>query len=350
MDTISYHKARPLQSNIDLSEASLRHVTGGYASMKARLTAHDGGVMAKPEADALWFYVQQHAMGLVERNVDNDEPLGKYTEFVEQYHAKAQLKTLRMFYYLLLICTRESRHMKSGAGKTKVYNKYPNIVDFHNTYVQDQSHDAAVNAILENAPDVTLGEYTQFLVDAFTFPAYNSGYGGKAWKSVAKPLNQFVKGEISAEILMDTAFTLAHNNGPIFNKGMLFKNYSGSNLIKILDVQRSGQIPQLIAHHYSEFNQFINTEMQQYVENFSKLDSGFGGRVDWTQVKNVHGQACYAAEIAAQTAADKGLNIVEKFKAKVAEAKAKAAKLALLKGSYEIFPGVKVAKGKRSVK
>lgn len=347
MDTMSYHKARPLQTNIDLSGASLQHVAAGYTDMKSRLAALDGEVMTKPEHDALWFYVQQHAMGLVERNVDPSEPLGKYEEFVTSYHSKGQLKTLRMFYYLLLICTRESRHMKAGAGKNNVYKKYPNIVHFHETYVQDQSHEASVNAILQNAPDVTLGEYTQFLQDAFTFPKYGAQYGGKAWKSVAIPLNQFVKGEISAEILMDTAFTLAHNNGPIFNKGMLFHNYTGSKLLKILDVQRSGQIPQLIAHHYAEFSQFITPQMVKYVEDFTKLDSSFGGTVDWTQVKNIHGVSCYTKEIKEQGA--NGLSGVDKFKAKLAEAKSKAAALALMKGSYEIFPGLKIAKGKRSI-
>jgi len=48
------------------------------------------------------------------------------------------------------------------------------------------------------------------------------------------------------EMFVDTVWTLAHNNGPIFNKGMLYTGYSG-HLYTILDVQAAGQIPQLVS-------------------------------------------------------------------------------------------------------
>lgn len=347
-DTLKYHKARPLQSNIDLSGASLKHVMDRYEEMKGGLTINEGTVLAYPEAEALSFYAQQHAMSLVERHLDLEEPVGKFGSFIEQYHSEIHWKTLRMFYYLLLICTRESRHAGGAQGKAKVFNQHPNCKNFHQNYVQDSSADSAIKAIIDNAPDITLGEYTQFLVRMFTYPSYSAGYGGKAWKEVATPLNEFVHGRISAEIMMDTAFTLAHNNGPIFNKGMLYHNYNSTQIKKVLDVQRSGQIPQLIAHHYSDLSKFISSDLRKYCEDFAKLDSGFGGRVDWTIVKDIHGNACWSAEIAAQKAADPKADWKDKLKAKVAEAKAKAAKLALLKGSYEIWPGVSVPKGKRS--
>lgn len=348
-DTLKYHKARPLQSNVDLSGASLQHVMGQYPDLKGQLEVHEGKVKANPETEALWFYVQQHAMSLVERNLHPEEPVGKFGPFINKYHDEVHWKTLRMFYYLLLICTRESRHASGYEGKKKVFNMHPDIEDFHGDYVQDSSADSAINAIIENAPDVTLGEYTQFLVRMFTYPSYSGGYGGKAWKQIAIPLNDFVHGKISAEIMMDTAFTLEHNNGSMFNKGMLYDSYS-HKLKKILDVQRSGQVPQLVAHHYSEFNDVIPSDLQEYVEDFGKLDSGFGGRVDWTQVKNIHGKACYTKEIAAQEASDNSIDWKTKIADKIKKAKAKAAKLALLKGSYEIMPGVQIPKGKRSQK
>jgi hypothetical protein len=354
MDTLVHQKARPLQSNIDLRESSLKTVMDNYSGLHSVLTAKDGGVMARPETDALWFYAQQHAMGLIERSLDSDEPLGDFGWYVNMYHEQVQLKALRMFYYLLLICTRESRHMKTGAGKVSLYAKYPSIVDFHSNHVQDSSADASINAICQNAPDVTLGEYTSFLVNAFTMPGYNGGYGGKAWAAVARPLRDFVHGNISAEILMDTAFTLAHNNGPIFNKGMLYHTYEGNSLIKILDVQRSGQIPQLIANNHLT-GKFVPALMLEYVHGFSKLDSGFAGSVDWKRVKNINGVACYGSEIAKQEAASPGANWKAKMVAvkaaaaeKAAHLKAQAAKAALLKGSIEILPGTWIAKGKRS--
>jgi hypothetical protein len=328
-----------------------------YTHLRTDLAANDGAIEAKPETDALWFYVQQHAMSLAERNLDNDEPMGEYEQYVKQYHTTGQRKVMRMFYYLLLITTRESRHAKSGAGKQKLYQKYPNIVEFHKNYVQDSSAASAIQALIDNAPDITLGEYTNFLVNAFTMPGYDGGYGGKAWASIARPLNDFVQGKISAEILMDTAWTLEHNNGQIFNKGMLYHNGNSQVLHKILDVQRSGQVPQLIAHHYSELDKYITLEMSQYVTNFTRIDAGFGGRVDWTQVKNIHGTACYKTEIAAQEASVGSQDWKQKLTAikqaaveKAAKLKAQAAKAALLKGAIEILPNTWVPKGKRSQK
>ena len=357
MDTMAHQKNRPLQTNIDLSEARLQHVMKQYTHLRNDLLANDGAIEVNPETDALWFYVQQHAMSLAARNLDDDEPMGDYQDYVEKYHVVGQRKVMRMFYYLLLITTRESRHAKSGAGKTKLYNKYPNIVHFHKNYVQDSSAASAIQALIDNAPDITLGEYTDFLVSAFTMPGYNGGYGGKAWAAIARPLRDFVHGKISAEILMDTAWTLEHNNGQIFNKGMLYHNGNGQVLHKILDVQRSGQVPQLIAHHYSELSNYIPADMTKYVDDFKRIDSGFGGRVDWHQVKDIHGNAKYHSEKAAQDAAGGNQNWKQKLAAiqaaaaeKAAKMKAQAAKAALLKGAIEILPGTWVPKGKRSQK
>jgi hypothetical protein len=329
----------------------------GYSKLTTDLFDAEGEVKAKPEQEALWFYVQQHAMTLLARRFDDSEPLGAATEFVERYHDSIQLKSLRMFYYLLLICTRESRHIKHNAKRTKLYAKYPTIKPFHATHVQDSSAESAVQAIIKNAPDISLGEYTGFLVDAFVNGSYDGGFGGKAWAAIARPLNDFVHGKITAEILIDTGFTLAHNNGPIFNKGMLYHGQNTARLHKVLDVQRSGQIPQLIAHHYSDMNIVIVAPLRDYVHEFTKLDSGFGGRVDWTQVKNIKGVAIYHNEISAQKASDpkvtwkdKIVKLKEAAAMKAAKLKAQAAKAALLQNAIEILPGTWVPKGKRSIK
>lgn len=352
MDTLSFHKARPLQSNVDLSEARLQHVANQYESMKDMLTTWDGGVMAHPETEALWFYVQQHAMGLAERSLDSDEPMGGYAEFVTAYHKDIPRKAMRMFYYLLLICTRESRHAGGTMGLGKLYKKHPSIEKYHRTYVRDQAHETAINSMFTHAPDVSLGEYTEFLVHAFTYCSFSGWYGGKKWAAVARPLRDFVHGKISAEILMDTAFTLEHNNGNIFNKGMLYHSPSSGLLRKILDVQRSGQIPQLIAHHYDSFKSIMNPQMTKYVTAFSRLESGFAGPVDWKQVKGITGTAKYKSEIKLQEASDGFMDKLKAMKEKVKDNavkfKATAAKAALLKGSIEIMPNIFVVKGKRS--
>ena len=52
-------------------------------------------------------------------------------------------------------------------------------------------------------------------------------------------------GTTSMEMLVDTGYTLAHNGGPIFNKGMMYTHYD-SHFLTILDLQRAGQMLDLL--------------------------------------------------------------------------------------------------------
>ena len=71
------------------------------------------------------------------------------------------------------------------------------------------------------------------LTDAFNSPGcWSGGYGGPKWGAVAETLRKMVYGEISPEMFSDTGFTLAHNDGPIFNKGMLYHHQNNSVLYK----------------------------------------------------------------------------------------------------------------------
>jgi len=355
IDTLSYHKKRPFTSAIDLSGASLMYVVNGYEDMQAMLVRGEGVVSASPESEALWFYLQNHAMHIISSSLDKEEPLGDYEMFVNQYHRDMQPKALRMFYYLLLICTRETRHAKEedededSSGLKKLYKKYPKIKEFHYEHIKDTSAAESIKAMLDQAPDVTLGEYTDFLVDAFQFPSYGGAFGGEAWEAIARPLRDFVHGIITAEILMDTAFTLAHNTGPIFNKGMVFTHYDEGCLNRILDVQSSGQIPQLIGSMDAHIINFISDSMNMYVLDFSKLvGTPFLGSVDWTRVESISGGTDYLKEIAGQVKKTKG-NIISMLKKKAKVVSKKLAKEFKNKNSIEIMPGVFVLKGKRSV-
>jgi hypothetical protein len=101
---------------------------------------------------------------------------------------------------------------------------------------------------------------------------------------VAHTLNRVVHGEISMEAFMDTAWTLEHNNGAIFNKGMLYTMY-GPNLAKILDVQRAGMIPQLMAE--SGVAHASNSEVEALFDMCVTVLPDFAapGYVDWFAVE-----------------------------------------------------------------
>jgi hypothetical protein len=110
-----------------------------------------------------------------------------------------------------------------------------------------------------------------------------------------------VYGEFTPEMFGDTAFTLAHNNGPMFNKGMLYSNYS-SEFKKILDVQRSGQIPQYLSEKV-----FIGDVVPTYMaEAVVVFPAELTGTVDWYKVEALGALGNYALLKKKQVLAGKG--------------------------------------------
>jgi hypothetical protein len=257
--------------------------------------------MGNPEQDALVFYTLNHAVSVIQSKVHSLEPLGIYLPILEEYNTQLSMRLIRMFYYMLIICTRESRHEKTA--KSSIFwklNKYKfgvEITDFC-LNLRGDSSTTAVNKFTIKPPSATLGMYTAFLAHVFRDGDYCGGYGGKAWADVADVLNNYVHGNISAEIMLDTAFTLCHNNGPIFNKGVLFEGYS-DYIYKILDVQRSGQIPQLLNEEGYKLGKF-----PEATRVFTKCSMVMGGdfnkEVDWFKVEELGSLKKYPNEKVAQ--------------------------------------------------
>lgn len=305
------------------------------------------GVKGSPERDAVVFYMLNHAMSVIRQKVHRHEALGAYMPLVEEYHSQLATRVTRMFYYMLLICTRESRHERSSYSSAlwlSLKSKYGlTIVNFH-TKIKGKGSTEAAAMFRNEPPQAGMGGYTSFLSDVFHGGDYSNGYGGKAWGAVADVLRDFVHGKITAEMMMDTAFTLCHNNGPIFNKGMLFDGYS-NEIYKILDVQRSGQIPQLISNH--EIGLSNDPLISTLAGRCSTLlGSEFTGYVDWFMVEELGALHKYPNEKQKQISKH---GYPSKFKAKMEVEQAKkelAAKQALEaeQGMVEIMVGLKLKK------
>ncbi len=254
--------------------------------------------MGNPEVDAVIFYLMNHAVAVVRQRVGLLEPLGKYLPLLDMYHNELAVRSARMFYYLLLICSRESRHEKNdleGGFWKDIKAKYPaSIIKFHKSMKGKGSLAAASSLTETHTPECTLGQFTSYLYENFYTGKFNGGYGGKKWAVVAKVLDDFVHGRITGEMMMDTAFTLAHNGGPIFNKGMLFTMY-GDELYKILDVQRAGMIPQYVAegcYKWSDNKSILNLHSAAR----EIIGDEFAGYVDWYQVEALGSVKKYSTE------------------------------------------------------
>jgi hypothetical protein len=219
-----------------------------------------------------------------------EQPLDSLEFIVDHYHNVIRPGALRMFYYMLLICTRESRHKHwSESSRILIEERYgANNLNFL-VSLRGESSKSVLSLLSNFTPDSTVGSYVDMLRFSFASGGFNHGYGGQAWADIAKVLSSFVHGEISAEVLLDTAFTLCHNNGPIFNKGMLFTNFDSGEIKKILDVQRAGFIPQLVGTLGSTS---IDVKHVAFLKEVRKVFPDFGrGEVKWDQFKKlgVHG-------------------------------------------------------------
>jgi hypothetical protein len=143
---------------------------------------------------------------------------------------------------------RESRHSNGclSSVEKNLRSKYTDaVVDFHRSKIEPVGESSAVAALLKSPPDVPLGLWLGFMSEHFREYHYGGAFGGEPWGKIADVARDFAKGELSLDLLLDTAFTLSHNTSPAFDKGMLFSHYE-SDLLKILDVQASGQVPQLV--------------------------------------------------------------------------------------------------------
>lgn len=250
-----------------------------------------------PDRAALEFYGLNHAVSVLRAKYGRFEPMDpRDAEDVKSYHNKSIVLACAMLSYLILICTRESRHLRDGVSDGHQAAKFAKVVATVDPQVMmfvgnnlGRSSEALVKAFTIHPPKATIGAYSRGLCAIFRNGGFDSSYGGLPWANIADCLARFVHGETSAEIMLDTMFTLQHNNGSCFNKDMNLERNS-SALATILDVQRAGQIPEYILEK-SGAGAF---ELWETIMSFhARHPDAWGSKVDWkrvyaTQVKQSH--------------------------------------------------------------
>lgn len=345
-DTLAYHQSRVLTSHRDMSDVPLAQTIAAVNTF----LKNDTKAETRPETEALWFYGMNHGVALIQSRFAPLEPLPAYERgFLNAYHAALGPKAVRAFYYLLLICTREARHNQSLAKNTpEMHKKFgPEVTTFFTT-IKGGEH-TIYQKLLDKPPVSTLGNYVEALRWQFYNSKWNPGYGGPAWGKVADCLCRFVNGEFTAEMMLDTIWTLCHNNGPIFNKGICYAQHTHL-LVRVLDVQRSGQIPEAILwdDHLKGFeDKTLTGIMLDLREHFPGEVKPF---VDWFVVEALGSVNKYPSDKLKQ---EKENNLSPEAIAKKeqalkdaklkAEAAAKAAE-EYAKNHFEVMPGLFVPK------
>lgn len=193
-----------------------------------------------PQAFIAEFYIQQHARSLVSINKDES----KCAEFLNDYAQDIASKATRLFTYMMFIVSRESRHAGYLSHASNANEETIDLVKNLSGSGSDGSVERFKNFKFNT---LNVGTYLKDLEEVFRKCSFSGGYGGDPWGDIALCLYRFVKGELNAETFIDQSCTLAHNNGPMFNKGMVFGSQETEIIETLLDIQAAGKIPQAYA-------------------------------------------------------------------------------------------------------
>jgi hypothetical protein len=193
---------------------------------------------------------------------------------------------------MLLIVTRESRHTK---GTLKSSGEWSTCYDFYK-YIRGCGSTEAAKRLLEYTKfgNLTIGKYLDYVEYLFFKGKFSGGYGGEPWAMITQCLNNFFKGKLSPELLLDQSYTLAHNNGPMFNKGMFFSHQETNDMYKTLDLQAAGKIPQLVytylqSGHKKDVSKSVSDETLEYWKEVNDLyPKDFSGYPDFKSIKPSH--------------------------------------------------------------
>lgn len=307
-------KSAILFKNQDISKTPMSSVIGQLC----KYTAQKGCV--KVESSALQFYLLNQAFGALTMTVDPKTDLTEDQEkLAKMYLNTASESSARLFYYILLIVTREVRHLHTSESLyKKLEKKYNSEVIAFQKHVKGLGSDAAVEKLKKGSVHLEhtdIGTYVSCITDMFNMGSFSGGYGGKPWGNIAETIRKMVFGETSIEIMNDTAWTLAHNNGPMFNKGMLYNNYTPI-IYMILDVQRAGMLPQLVLEGKlgNHADSAVSKAFEAIKAVFPDMCTGY---VDWFKVEALGSLRKYTAEKAAQKAKYGNSNVVDIITTKI---------------------------------
>ena len=353
-DTIAYHNSRIFTAHRDMSDVPCSAV----ADALSKFSAADVCPNTVPEREALWFYGMNHVTALISARRAPYEPLTPWENGVfKEYHGLLGPKAVRAFYYLIWICTREARHPHDLAViADKLTTFGPGLTEF---FKGINGGEAGISKkFLQSPPPCSIGAYCKALCFIFYHAHFGGGFGGAKWGNIADVLCKFVHGEYSAEMMLDTNWTLAHNGGPIFNKGQFYKHYDASDLARILDIQRSGQVPEAVLYD-TYVKKYADPGLASLLGAAAvEFPGKLGNYVDWLLVEALGAVKKYPGDIKAQKAAhnmtpeqqallDK-IALEKEFAIKAAQAAEIKAKEDHAKNFFEIMPGVEVQKFQRA--
>lgn len=241
-----------------------------------------------PENEALTFYMMNHGFHLIKNKYSPLEILPINVQKLIQEHLKITNDIAkRLFTYIILISVEEARFLNLNEQKTNFFSFLESSygIDFI-SYVKNNFRSSKKSGSLLDFQNLgmNIGAFLDGMTAVFSFGTWTPGYGGKSWSKIVGLSRDVVKGNQSFEMMADLAFSLAHNNGSMFNKGHIYNMYTPF-IYEILDIQDSGQIPQWINSNKNNTN--VGKDLLLLHEKLSKeFPIEFTGKVNDSLIKD----------------------------------------------------------------
>ena len=145
-----------------------------------------------------------------------------------------------VIHYLWLVCLREMRH-GTKAMCDRAFGKGVAKNTPAHTAVRHICETGDYMLGMNEFPDVSAADLAEAIRDHYYSGGWKGAYGGAAWGGIADVLVAYLRGEMSAMMATDRAWTLQHNTTTVFNKKIIWECSYGF-LKRVLDAQAESSV------------------------------------------------------------------------------------------------------------
>ena len=291
MITLDYFKTHPLRvakSQADVTIGSL-------------LTAEKATILKPAMHPSMGAYIHYGGVELADMLTITKPDLSasERADLAKYWYGSCGAVTKQLMFYVWRIVSKELRH-GNAAKCHKAFSSGTFDPDAVALCTAISSQPGNYMDHVANYPHITALDYIEAVEQNYRHGGWAGAFGGKKWADIALVLLWYLKGDISAMLAADRAWSLVHNTGPIFNKGFYFTLHDG-NLQALLNAQAASsvftmadEVEALYSHQVlDQFKEFKHRALAAIQKVKPEYQAGDGG--------GVHADGSKASEASATT-------------------------------------------------
>ena len=142
--------------------------------------------------------------------------------------------------YLWFVCLREMRHgRREGCLKAFGKSAFDEFTPAESVVREICETGDFIDAVSET--DASAVDVAEALDRHFKSGRWSGAFGGKAWGTISEVLLGHLRGDMSAAMATDRAWTLQHNTSSVFNKNVIWR-LQKKRLLSVLDAQAKSTV------------------------------------------------------------------------------------------------------------